>query len=256
MTTTIAWDPCTRMSTRTGTTPAVCIGDPPTASGLPRVSFRGNESRDLPRVGTRRRPQARGRGAANARPWPAGDRRQGDGRELRGLHHGGWPLPDAPAVPLQSRPRDRRRGDAQWGGRDPLQDRRPRDGDSRLRRVRGAGAGGRSRDVRHPRGDARRRGWGGRMLLIGFVGGVPHIPANRLLVKHRAALGSSLRYFRWHAPDKLRRSVEELLEWYAKGTLKPLVTHRLPLERGAEAIRLLTDRKAHGKVVVMPELRA
>src|SRR5881398_28546 len=99
-------------------------------------------------------------------------------------------------------------------------------------------------------------GWGGRILLIGFVGGVPNIPANRLLVKHRAALGSSLRYFRWHAPDKLRRSVEELLEWYAKGTLKPLVTHRLPLERGAEAIRLLTDRKAHGKVVVMPELRA
>src|SRR5438128_3375195 len=65
-------------------------------------------------------------------------------------------------------------------------------------------------------------GWGGRILLIGFVGGIPNIPANRLLVKHRAALGSSLRYFRWHAPDKLRRSVDELLEWYAKGTLKPL----------------------------------
>src|SRR5437763_2503470 len=96
-------------------------------------------------------------------------------------------------------------------------------------------------------------GWGGRILLIGFVGGIPNIPANRLLVKHRAALGSSLRYFRWHAPDKLRRSVEELLAWYAKGTLKPLVTHRLPLERGAEAIRLLTDRAAHGKVVVVPE---
>src|SRR5213594_2120944 len=99
-------------------------------------------------------------------------------------------------------------------------------------------------------------GWGGRILLIGFVAGVPNIPANRLLVKHRSALGSSLRYFRWHAPDKLRRTVEELLEWYAKGTLKPLVTHRLPLERGAEAIRLLTDRKAHGKIVVMPELPA
>src|SRR5438552_11041067 len=99
-------------------------------------------------------------------------------------------------------------------------------------------------------------GWGGRILLIGFVAGIPKIPANRLLVKHRAALGSSLRYFRWHAPDKLRRSVDELLQWYAKGTLKPLVTHRLPLERGAEAIRLLSDRKAHGKVVIMPELRA
>jgi NADPH2:quinone reductase len=99
-------------------------------------------------------------------------------------------------------------------------------------------------------------GWGGRILLIGFVGGMPNIPANRLLVKHRAVLGgSSLRYFRWHAPDKLYRSVEELLQWYAKGTMKPLVTHRLPLERGAEAIRPLTDRKAHGKIVVMPELR-
>jgi NADPH2:quinone reductase len=99
-------------------------------------------------------------------------------------------------------------------------------------------------------------GWGGRILLIGFVGGVPSIPANRLLVKHRAALGSSLRYFRWHAPDRLRQSVDELLRWYAAGTLKPLVTHRVPLERTVEAIRLLTDRKAHGKIVVMPELRA
>jgi NADPH2:quinone reductase len=95
-------------------------------------------------------------------------------------------------------------------------------------------------------------GWGGRILLIGFVGGVPTIPANRLLVKHRSALGSSLRYFRWHARDKLRRSVEELVEWYETGKLAPCVTHRLPLARSVEAIRLLTDRKAYGKVVVMP----
>src|SRR3989454_10942399 len=98
-------------------------------------------------------------------------------------------------------------------------------------------------------------GWGGRILLVGFVGGVPQIPANRLLVKHRAALGSSLRYFRWHAPDKLRRSVEELLGWYGEGKLRPCITHRVPLERSVEAIRLLTDRKAHGKVVVVPDVR-
>ena len=94
-------------------------------------------------------------------------------------------------------------------------------------------------------------GWGGRILLVGFVGGVPQIPANRLLVKHRAALGSSLRYFRWHAPDKLRRTVEELMRWYGEGKLVPLVTHRLPLDRTVEAIRLLTDRRAHGKIVVV-----
>jgi NADPH2:quinone reductase len=95
-------------------------------------------------------------------------------------------------------------------------------------------------------------GWGGRILLIGFVGGIPNIPANRLLVKHRSALGSSLRYFRWHAPDKLRRSVEELTQWYEAGKLAPCVTHRVPLDETVAAIRLLTDRKAHGKIVVIP----
>ena len=99
-------------------------------------------------------------------------------------------------------------------------------------------------------------GWGGRILVIGFVGGVPSIPANRLLAKNRSALGSALRYFRWYAPDKLRRSMEELVEWYVAGKVKPWITHRLPLEQSVEAIRLLTDRRAHGKVVVMPELRS
>ena len=98
-------------------------------------------------------------------------------------------------------------------------------------------------------------GWGGRFLLVGFVGGVPQIAANRLLVKNRAALGSSLRYFRWHAPDKLARTVAELLDWYKDGKLRPCVTHRLPLERSVEAIRLLTDRKAHGKIIVVPDGR-
>ncbi|HSB42095.1 MAG TPA: NADPH:quinone oxidoreductase family protein [Methylomirabilota bacterium] len=93
-------------------------------------------------------------------------------------------------------------------------------------------------------------GWGGRMLLVGFVAGVQQIPANRLLVKNRSALGCSLRHYRYHEPAKLRASVEALLGWYAAGQLRPHVSHRLPLERGVEAIRLLTDRRALGKVVV------
>ena len=98
-------------------------------------------------------------------------------------------------------------------------------------------------------------GWGGRMLLVGFVGGVQQIPANRLLVKNRSALGCSLRYYRWHAPDKVRRSVDALLAWYREGKLKPCISHRLPLEKTVEAITLLTARKAHGKVVVLPGAR-
>jgi NADPH2:quinone reductase len=98
-------------------------------------------------------------------------------------------------------------------------------------------------------------GWGGRMLLVGFVGGTPQIPANRLLVKNRSALGCSLRYYRWHAPDKFRRTAEELLAWYAAGKLRPLVSHRLPLSRAVDAIELLTHRQAHGKIVVAPDGR-
>jgi NADPH2:quinone reductase len=92
--------------------------------------------------------------------------------------------------------------------------------------------------------------WGGRILLVGFVGGIPQIPANRLLVKHRAALGSSLRYFRVQAPDQLQRSMAELLAWYGEGRLKPLISARYPLERATEALKSLTERRTIGKVVV------
>jgi len=95
-------------------------------------------------------------------------------------------------------------------------------------------------------------GWGGRYLVIGFAGGLQKISANRILVKHRAVLGSSLRYFRWYAPQKLETSAAALIDWFKGGQLKPLVTQILPLEKTIDAIKLLTDRKAHGKIVIMP----
>ncbi|MFP6699010.1 MAG: NADPH:quinone oxidoreductase family protein [Alphaproteobacteria bacterium] len=93
-------------------------------------------------------------------------------------------------------------------------------------------------------------GWGGRFVHFGFVAGVPQVPANRLLVKHRSALGSSLRYFQARRPDQLTQSMAELADYYAQGTLKPIISHRFPLEQGVEALRLLTERRAIGKVVV------
>ena len=93
-------------------------------------------------------------------------------------------------------------------------------------------------------------GWGGRHIHYGFVGGVPRVPANRLLVKHRSAVGSSLRYFQNRRPDLLVQSMAELAAAYGKGAFNPEISHRMPLERGVEALRLLTERKAIGKVVV------
>jgi len=39
------------------------------------------------------------------------------------------------------------------------------------------------------------------------------------------------------------------------GKLQPAVTHRSALEDTAAPIRLMTDRKAHGKLVVVPGRR-
>jgi NADPH2:quinone reductase len=93
-------------------------------------------------------------------------------------------------------------------------------------------------------------GWGGRYLLFGFVGGIPQIPANRLLVKHRSAMGSSLRYFQDRARDQLRQSVEELFDLWQAGRLKPHVSRHYPLARAGEAIGELAARRATGRLVV------
>lgn len=93
-------------------------------------------------------------------------------------------------------------------------------------------------------------GWGGRLLLIGFVAGVPSLPANRLLVKHRSAMSSALRYFRFRRPDLLASSWEELTAWYGAGVLRPAVWAHYPLHDGAAAIMALTERRALGKAVV------
>lgn len=92
--------------------------------------------------------------------------------------------------------------------------------------------------------------WGGRILVIGFVGGIPQIPANRLLVKNRSAMGSSLRYYRELRPDLLSTSVEELVAWWRAGKLKPLITEKYPLEDVPKAMTELLERRAMGRIVI------
>lgn len=94
-------------------------------------------------------------------------------------------------------------------------------------------------------------GWGGRYVLVGFAAGqAPQIPAQRLLVKHRAALGCSLRYFRRHDPAALRDSVAQLFEWHRLGKVAPIISATLPLAHTAQALRALADRRATGKIVI------
>ena len=51
-------------------------------------------------------------------------------------------------------------------------------------------------------------------------------------------------------PEAFAQSVKDLLDLYAAGKIKPYVSERFPLDKGADAIAHLGSRKAMGKVVV------
>jgi NADPH:quinone reductase len=93
--------------------------------------------------------------------------------------------------------------------------------------------------------------WEGRIVAVGFASGeVPQIPANLLLVKNAAVLGFYWGSYRKHDPERLRDGFKELFAWYRQGRIRPHVSETLPLHRAADAVRLLTDRRAVGKVVL------
>ena len=90
-----------------------------------------------------------------------------------------------------------------------------------------------------------------RLIPLGFASGeVPQIPANILLVKNLSVLGFYWGGYAKIKPSVLTDSFAKLIEWYVAGKLKPHVSNVLPLEQANEALALLRDRKATGKVVV------
>jgi NADPH2:quinone reductase len=97
----------------------------------------------------------------------------------------------------------------------------------------------------------RSTAWDGRFLVIGFAAGeIPAVPLNLTLLKGCQIVGVFWGAFVGRDPEGHRRNVEELMGWWRDGRLRPHVSSTYPLERAAEAIRELADRKAKGKVVV------
>jgi NADPH:quinone reductase len=93
--------------------------------------------------------------------------------------------------------------------------------------------------------------WGARLLVIGFTGGVGLARTNLLLIKGASVLGV-------RAGEAVRRNPElgvvrirKLLEWAEAGKIRPHISQRLPLEDFAQAMRLLIDRKAIGRVALV-----
>lgn len=99
----------------------------------------------------------------------------------------------------------------------------------------------------------RSLGWKGRFLVIGFAGGqIPKIPLNLALLK-----GCDIRGVFWGAymkrdPKHGRAALEKLMQWAAEGKISSHVDRTFPLAKTTDALKVLAERKAMGKVILHP----
>jgi NADPH2:quinone reductase len=94
-------------------------------------------------------------------------------------------------------------------------------------------------------------GWGARVLVIGFTGGIGVARSNLLLIKGASVLGVRAGEAARRNPALGVARIRALTQWAEAGKLKPNISHRLPLEDYAAAMRLLIERKAIGRVALM-----
>jgi NADPH2:quinone reductase len=98
--------------------------------------------------------------------------------------------------------------------------------------------------------------WGARVLVIGFTGGIGLARTNLLLIKGASLLGVRAGEAGRRDPRMAEARATALMQWAAAGKVRPHVSHRLPLADYAQAMRLLIDRKAIGRVALMMGVKA
>ena len=93
--------------------------------------------------------------------------------------------------------------------------------------------------------------WRGRILIVGFASGtIQSIPANLPLLKGSSLLGVFWGQFTRLEPQLHQQNTADLLTALVQGHLKPHIGAVFPLGRAAEALQMLAERRAAGKVVV------
>jgi NADPH:quinone reductase len=98
----------------------------------------------------------------------------------------------------------------------------------------------------------RALGWQGRYLVIGFTAGIPALPLNLALIKSADVLGVFYGEFVEREPARNRALIDELYDMMLAGKIMPHISATFPLARGGEAIAMLGERRAIGKIVVTP----
>lgn len=98
----------------------------------------------------------------------------------------------------------------------------------------------------------RSTAWNGRYLVVGFAGGeIPKIPMNLPLLKGCALMGVFWGRFTTEEPALSAQNIQELGKFYLEGKIEPHIYKLYPLEKGADALNDLMQRKVTGKAVVI-----
>ncbi len=92
---------------------------------------------------------------------------------------------------------------------------------------------------------------GGRLIVVGFAGGsIPEVKVNRLLLQNTEIIGAGWGGYVMGRPEvnlEIGAAINGLIE---QGFVRPIVGERFPLERAADALRAIDERRATGKVVL------
>jgi NADPH:quinone reductase len=92
---------------------------------------------------------------------------------------------------------------------------------------------------------------GGRVVVVGFTGGsIPEVKVNRLLLGNTEVIGAGWGAYAMARPELCRdidRALRPLIE---NGSVAPIVGAHFPLDRAADALREIDERRATGKVVL------
>jgi NADPH2:quinone reductase len=94
--------------------------------------------------------------------------------------------------------------------------------------------------------------WGGRLLILGFLGGGPtNIRSNYLLIKGIDAIGVRIGGLNEADPALAIANMKALVALAEQGKLRPRISHSFRLDQAAEALRLVIDRAVIGKAVLL-----
>jgi NADPH:quinone reductase len=92
---------------------------------------------------------------------------------------------------------------------------------------------------------------GGRVVVVGFTGGsIPEVRVNRLLLNNTEVVGAGWGAYVISKPEVTTQIGAELARLIDAGIVRPVVGARYPLEQASEALKLIDERGATGKVVL------